>query len=217
MTTTLECAVSGSLDAMSSGQRRMLLQREAIDARGIDARMVVSQQTREIIDRVRVRGDDALREFARRFDKVDIASLEVPKSEWLRALDAIDAPLRKALERSAANIASVHRAMVPSEIRVSPEPGVMIGRRPDPLSRVGVYAPGGRAAYPSSLLMGAIPARVADVGEVIVCSPPSPDGLPVQVVLAAAAIANVDQVFAIGGAAANFYANSTRFALNSAT
>ena len=88
MTSTLECAVSGSLDAMSSDQRRMILRREAIDARGIDTRMAVSQQTREIIDRVRTRGDGALREFARRFDKVDIDSLEVPKSEWLRALVA---------------------------------------------------------------------------------------------------------------------------------
>ena len=77
-----------------------------------------------------------------------------------------------------------------------------MGRRPDPLARVGVYAPGGRAAYPSSVLMGVVPARVAGVAEVILCSPPSPIGLPTPVVLAAAELANVDRVFALGGAGA---------------
>jgi histidinol dehydrogenase len=83
------------------------------------------------------------------------------------------------------------------------EPGVIVGRRPDPLGRVGVYAPGGRAAYPSSVLMGIVPARVAGVGEVILCSPPSRDtGAPSDVVLAAAALAGADRVFALGGAGA---------------
>jgi histidinol dehydrogenase len=83
-----------------------------------------------------------------------------------------------------------------------PEPGIRVGRRPDPLDRVGVYAPGGRAAYPSSVLMGSIPARVAGVREVILCSPPASDGLPTPVVLAAAELAGVDRVFAVGGAGA---------------
>jgi histidinol dehydrogenase len=129
-------------------------------------------------------------------------SFEVPRSEWTRALNALEPALRKALERAAANITTVHAAFRAVAVEVSPEPGIVIGRRPDPLSRVGVYAPGGRAAYPSSLLMGAVPARVAGVGEVIVCSPPTPTGRPSDVVLAAAALADVSRVFALGGAGA---------------
>ena len=106
------------------------------------------------------------------------------------------------MERSIANLESVQKAFMPEVAETSPEPGIRIGRRPDPLDRVGVYAPGGRAAYPSSVLMGAVPARVAGVREVVLCSPPGPDGLPSQVVLAAAALCGVDRVFAIGGAGA---------------
>lgn len=162
----------------------------------------IRTRTRDIITAVRTRGDAALREFAQRFDGVTLDAFDVPRTEWTRALDALDPALRRALERAAANIATVHAAFRPTAIEVSPEPGIVIGRRPDPLARVGVYAPGGRAAYPSSLLMGAVPARVAGVGEVIVCSPPSPSGRPTDVVLAAAALANVDRVFALGGAGA---------------
>jgi histidinol dehydrogenase len=129
-------------------------------------------------------------------------SLEVPKAVVRRALDTLDPSVRRAMERSARNIAAVHRGSLPVVVRVTPEIGVEIVRRPDPLQRVGIYAPGGRAAYPSSVLMGAVPARVAGVSEVIVCSPPSATGWPSDFVLAAAAMAEVDRVFAIGGAGA---------------
>jgi histidinol dehydrogenase len=193
----------GALESLDASLTRALMQRDggANAAAGSDMD-TVRARTRDIIDAVRTRGDDALREFAARFDGVTIDALDVPRSEWTRALDALDPALRRALERAAANIGTVHAAFRPTTVEVSPEPGIVIGRRPDPLARVGVYAPGGRAAYPSSLLMGAVPARVAGVGEVIVCSPPSPSGLPTDVVLAAAALANVDRVFAIGGAGA---------------
>ena len=162
----------------------------------------VRQRTRDIVQRVRGGGDTALRELAREFDGVTLEALEVPRVRWMRALDALEPSLRTALERAARNITTVHSAMRPSALEVSPEPGITVGRRPDPLARVGVYAPGGRAAYPSSLLMGAIPARVAGVGEIVVCSPPGSDGAPSAVVLAAAALAGVDRVFALGGAGA---------------
>ncbi|MDE3053209.1 MAG: histidinol dehydrogenase [Gemmatimonadota bacterium] len=162
----------------------------------------VRDATAEILAAVRARGDVALREFARTFDGVALERLEVPRAQWTAALDALAPALRRAMERAARNIAAVHRAFLPSVIEVSPEPGITIGRRPDPLARVGVYAPGGRAAYPSSVLMGAVPARVAGVGEVVVASPPGPDGRPAPVVLAAAALAEADRVFAIGGAGA---------------
>ena len=193
----------GALDALDPALRSALLRRDGGDAArsGSDAD-TVRARTRDIIDDVRTRGDDALRAYAAQFDGVTLDALDVPRREWTRALDALDPSLRRALERAAANIATVHAAFRPTTVEVSPEPGIVIGRRPDPLARVGVYAPGGRAAYPSSLLMGAVPARVAGVGEVIVCSPPSPNGRPTDVVLAAAALAEVDHVFAIGGAGA---------------
>ncbi len=176
--------------------------RRAIEDRSSSTTPMIRERTRSVIDAVRLRGDDALREFARDLDGVALSTLEVPRSEWEEALSHLEPTLRRALERAARNIAAVHRDFLPATTRSTPEPGVTIVRRPDPLARVGIYAPGGRAAYPSSLLMGAIPARVAGVGEIIVCSPPGPSGRPADIVLAAAALANADRVFALGGAGA---------------
>lgn len=174
----------------------------AIVDRASTTDQTIRSRTAALIEQVRTRGDTALFDFARDFDKVTLTALEVPRAEWDAALAALDPALRQSLERAARNIAAVHAAFRPVETICSPEPGITVGRRPDPLQRVGIYAPGGRAAYPSSLLMGAIPARVAGVHEVIVCSPPGPDGKPSAVVLAAAALANVDRVFSLGGAGA---------------
>lgn len=186
----------GRWEALDATTRRALEDR----ASTVDA--TVRDRTRAIIEDVRRRGDDALREMARDYDRVSLHTLDVPRAEWDDALTRLDPMLRRALERAARNIAAVHRDFLPVTTRSTPEPGITVVRRPDPLGRVGIYAPGGRAAYPSSLLMGAIPARVAGVGEIIVCSPPGPDGRPPDVVLAAAALANVDRVFALGGAGA---------------
>lgn len=162
----------------------------------------IRSSTAAIVRDVRSRGDSALIEMARRFDLVDLESLEVPTSVCRAALDSLDRGLVAAMERSIRNIESVQSVFLPVAVEVSPEPGILVGRRPDPLDRVGVYAPGGRAAYPSSVLMGAVPARVAGVREVILCSPPDTSGYPSQVVLAAAELAGVNRVFAIGGAGA---------------
>ncbi|MDE3150832.1 MAG: histidinol dehydrogenase [Gemmatimonadota bacterium] len=186
----------GSLDALDPATRTRLLDRTTSTD---DA---IRRTTAAILADVRARGDGALREFAARFDGVSLDQLDVPRSRWKAALDVLDRGLRQAMERTAANVTAVHRAFLPSAAEVSPEPGVVVGRRPDPLDRVGVYAPGGRAAYPSSVLMGAVPARVAGVGEVIIASPPGSDGMPSPVVLAAAELANADRVFALGGAGA---------------
>jgi histidinol dehydrogenase len=158
--------------------------------------------TAGIVAAVRRDGDAALKVMAQQFDGVELAVLEVPRSRWVGSLDRIERPLRQAMERAARNIASVHKAFVPTLQETTPEPGIRIARRPDPLERVGVYAPGGRAAYPSSVLMGAVPAKVAGVREVVLCSPPGRDGLPSLPVLAAAELAQVDRVFALGGAGA---------------
>src|SRR5688500_13643735 len=107
------------------------------------------------------------------------------------------------MQRAANNIARVHRDIPIAAIESEPEPGIIVGRRPDALAGVGVYAPGGRAPYPSSVLMGVIPARVAGVREIVLCSPPERGAVtPCPVVLAAAALAGADRVFAVGGAGA---------------
>ncbi|HSU92728.1 MAG TPA: histidinol dehydrogenase, partial [Gemmatimonadaceae bacterium] len=129
-------------------------------------------------------------------------SVAVPRDLRARALSSLDPSVRDSLEHAAANIESVHRAFLPRASELEVEPGVFVGRRPDPLDSVGVYAPGGRAAYPSSVLMGAVPARVAGVPRVVLCSPPGPNGVPSEIVLAAAELAGVGEVYAIGGAGA---------------
>lgn len=162
----------------------------------------VRRTTSEIVKDVRDRGDLALLQLASRLDKVSLSAIEVPREACRVALNRLDGTLRRAMERSVRNIETVQFAALPVAHETESEPGILIGRRPDPLDRVGVYAPGGRAAYPSSVLMGAVPARVAGVREVVLCSPPGPDGLPSAVVLAAAELAGVDRVFALGGAGA---------------
>ena len=162
----------------------------------------VMQVVTQLIADVRARGDAALREQARRFDNADNLTLEVPRTLWREALERMDAPVRDGLQMAARNIATFHRAQIPAPLEIEPIPGLKLGRRVEALDRVTVYAPGGRASYPSSVLMGVMPARVAGVREVVVCSPAGSDGLPPASVLAACEIANADRVFAIGGAGA---------------
>lgn len=162
----------------------------------------VERAVAAIVADVRARGDDALRELTRRFDGVQLEAIEVPSEAGAAALEALDPTIRAALEQAIDHIAAFHRAQLPPPLEVEIRPGVRLGRRAEPLRSVGVYAPGGRAAYPSSVLMGVVPARVAGVDEVVVCSPPGPDGLPPTAVLAACALAGADRVFAIGGAGA---------------
>lgn len=208
----LRFRASGALAALAPALRRALIDRDASEVAGADAATAAADRpagstdvpavVARLIARVRAEGDAALRDFAREFDGVALDALEVPRAEWDAALAALDPALRRAMERSARNIRAVHEAFAPEARECITPDGVRIARRPDPLERVGVYAPGGRASYPSSLLMGAIPARVAGVKEVVVCSPPGPDGRPSGVLLAAAALAGVDRVFAVGGAGA---------------
>lgn len=176
--------------------------RDALFDRSTSADPAVREQTSAIIRDVRANGDDALKRMAKQFDRVDLDALEVPRSLCRAALDRTPRDLRRALERAAVNIATVSRAEMPESSACQPFAGVTIERRPMPLNSVGVYAPGGRAAYPSSVLMGVVPARVAGVREVVVCSPPGADGAPTEIVLAAAALTNADRVFAVGGAGA---------------
>lgn len=188
--------VEGELAALSPADRRVLLDRST------SGNADIRERTAAIIGAVRTRGDSALRDAAREYDGVADLRIEVSRADCEAALAELDPTLRAAMDRTVRNLELVQRATLPQASEVEVEPGVIVGRRPDALQRVGVYAPGGRAAYPSSVLMGAIPARVAGVEEVIVCTPPGPDGLPTPVVMAAAALAGVDRVFAVGGAGA---------------
>lgn len=192
----LTFAVRGSIPAVRTDAWSALFERSTSND------SMIRTRTSEILKRVRVDGDAALRQMAGEFDGVSLESLEVPRIFWERALGTLDLPLRRALERAAKNIRAVHKAFRPVARTITTADGVVVTRRPDPLDRVGVYAPGGRATYPSSLLMGVVPAKVAGVREVIVCSPPGSDGRPAAVLLAAAEIAGADRVFAVGGAGA---------------
>jgi histidinol dehydrogenase len=186
----------GPLHDLTDADRAQLLDRATVTDD------MVRTTSEAIIDVVRRDGDAALMSLAREYDKVRLKSLEVPRDTWTDALRSLDPALRAAMERAAANIRAVHSAAMPQRVEIVPELGVVVGRRPDPLHRVGVYAPGGRAAYPSSVLMGVIPARVAGVAEVIICAPPSSKGQPEPATLAAAELSGADRVFAVGGAGA---------------
>jgi histidinol dehydrogenase len=186
----------GSLVGLTASEMAELADRSTSADTGLRDR------TAAIVRRVRAQGDAALLALAAELDGVTLSALEVPRELRVQALAKLDASIRCSLERAAANIEAVHRAFVPVAAEIEVQSGVVVGRRPDPLDSVGVYAPGGRAAYPSSVLMGAVPARVAGVPRVILCSPPGPDGVPSAVVLAAAELAGVSEVYAIGGAGA---------------
>lgn len=155
-----------------------------------------------ILADVRARGDAAVREYTARFDGVAVDDLLVPPAEVAGALDAVPADLRRALEAAAGAVEAFHRSTVPPDAPPHTRDGVVVRSLRRPVDRAGCYVPGGRARYPSTVLMTAVPARVAGVAEVVLCVPPGPDGRPPVETLAAAALAGVDEVYRIGGAQA---------------
>lgn len=160
----------------------------------------VAEQAQQILDDVRARGDDAVRDATRRFDEVDIDELTVPEATIDAAVERVDDELLAALRRSRDRVAAVQEALVPDDPgRVAPGAGVTVDVAYEPVDRAGCYVPGGRAAYPSTVLMTAVPARVAGVGSVVVATPPGPDGDPPDATLAACRVADVDEVVRVGG------------------
>jgi len=157
-----------------------------------------------LLDDVRLRGDDALVDGARRFDCPEFTHdrIRVPRAALESAPDAVSPELREAILTAADQVRAVSEALMPAEVDVTLPPGQRVRVRAVPVDSAGCYVPGGRAAYPSSLVMCAVPAQVAGVGRVAVCSPPGPDGRVATPVLAAAALVGVDEVYAAGGAAA---------------
>ncbi|WP_420619945.1 histidinol dehydrogenase [Candidatus Poriferisocius sp.] len=156
---------------------------------------------REIIDAVRAEGDAALARYTKQFDGVVPSSWRVPSAEVAAARDRVDPSLRAALEAAASSVAEFHRGQVSKE-QTHNRQGITIRSWDQPVGRAGCYVPGGRAAYPSTVLMTALPARAAGVDEVVLCVPPDSDGRVADVTLAAAATAGVDEVYAVGGAQA---------------
>ena len=156
---------------------------------------------REIIDVVRVEGDVALARYTKQFDGAVPSSWRVPPSEVAAARERVDPSLRAALEAAADSIAEFHQGQVAKE-QTHNRQGITIRSWEQPVGRAGCYVPGGRAAYPSTVLMTALPAGAAGVDQVVLCVPPGPDGRVADVTLAAAAVAGVDEVYAVGGAQA---------------
>jgi histidinol dehydrogenase len=164
----------------------------------------VSASVREILDRVRAEGDVAVRELTRRFDTggLEPPPLRVGSTELSAAPASLPAGLRAALETAIANVATVAEAGVGSDREVRLPAGQRIVLREVPVVRAAVYVPGGRAPYPSTVVMGAITARAAGVGQVAVCAPPGRDGAAHPVILAACALCGVEEVYRMGGAQA---------------
>lgn len=160
----------------------------------------VSQAVAGIIAAVRREGDEALRRYAREFDKTELEELEVSPAQIDRAAQALDPELRAILEEAAGNIRAFHSRQVRNSFVISEKDGVILGQKVTPLERVGLYIPGGTAAYPSTVLMNAIPAKIAGCPEVVMVSPPTCRGDVNPTILAAAKIAGVDRVFRTGGA-----------------
>ena len=157
-----------------------------------------------ILADVKRRGDAALLEYTQRFDRLTVnqaSEFELPQAELRAAFDGLPAAQRTALEQAAQRVTAYHQKQLQSSWSYTEADGTLLGQQVTPLDRVGLYVPGGKAAYPSSVLMNALPAKVAGVGELIMVVP-TPDGVKNQLVLAAAYLSGVDRVFTVGGAQA---------------
>jgi histidinol dehydrogenase len=160
----------------------------------------VEKAARKIVERVRKGGDRELLACVRRYDGVKLDALEVCREEWEEATESIDPGDRAALGKAAMRVREFHRKRIPSSWEVREEGGGAFGHRVRPLHRVGIYVPGGKAVYPSSVIMNAVPASVVEVPEIVMATPPGPDGTIRKEVLMAARVAGVHRVFKMGGA-----------------
>ena len=155
-----------------------------------------------ILEDVRNRGDQALRDYTSKFDGAQIDSVEVPASEIQAAYDSMDEAFIRVLKTAANNIRSYHSRQKRDSFVISENDGIVLGQKIVPVSVAGIYVPGGTATYPSTVLMDTIPAKIAGVGQVVMVTPPGRDGKISQAVRAAAKVAGVDKVFRVGGAQA---------------
>ena len=156
----------------------------------------------DIIENVKTNGDKALFEYTEKFDKAVLSSLLVSEEEIEEAVSAVEPEFLEILEKAARNIRKFHEKQVRNSFIINDENGIVIGQKVIPVDRAGLYVPGGTAAYPSTVLMDSIPAKIAGVKQVVIVTPPGKDGKINPVILAAAKIAGVDKIFKIGGAQA---------------
>ncbi|WP_061993035.1 histidinol dehydrogenase, partial [Fructobacillus ficulneus] len=161
----------------------------------------INDQVDQIIATVQAEGDQALRDYSQRFDGVDLTDLQVSQATIDAAYDQVADDVVAALKKAATNIASFHELEVAESFQDSPRPGIIRGTKVTPLAAVGIYVPGGTAAYPSSVLMNAIPAKIAGVQKLVMVTPPQTDGIN-PAVLVAADLAGVDAIYQVGGAQA---------------
>ena len=162
----------------------------------------VSAVVSEILEKVKNEGDAALRYYAQKFDKAVIGELRVSEEEIAAALSQVEPEFLQILERSAQNIREFHEKQKREGFEIKREGGVILGQKVTPIERVGLYVPGGTAAYPSTVLMDAIPAKIAGCEKVMMVTPPNKEGKIPAVILAAAKIAGVDEIYKVGGAQA---------------
>lgn len=175
---------------------------EELLKRNVPENAAVDEIVKNIIVNVRQNGDKALFDYAARFDKAELEALEVSDDEIADAVAATDDYFKETLYLAKSNIEEYHRKQLKDGYEIRRENGVVLGQRVLPLEKVGIYVPGGTASYPSTVLMNAIPARIANVKEVIMVTPPNSDGTIAKEILTAAYIAGVDKIFKIGGAGA---------------
>nr|WP_314079879.1 histidinol dehydrogenase [uncultured Leptotrichia sp.] len=160
----------------------------------------VNETVENILKDVKKRGDKALFEYTKKFDKVDLKTLEVSEEEIQKAFDTIDKELLEVIKYSHDNIKLFHEKQVRNNFIVKKENGVSLGQIINPIEKVGLYVPGGTAAYPSTVLMNTVPAKIAGCKEIIMVTPPTSDGTILPSLLVAAKIAGVDRIFKVGGA-----------------
>ena len=165
-----------------------------------DSVLDVDADVAKIIAAVRSGGDEALFGFVKKFDHAKLTALEVTQEEWDDACDEVDGADRAAIGKAAMRIREFHRKRIPSSWEMREEGGGYMGQRVRPLARVGLYVPGGKAVYPSSVVMNAIPASVVEVPEIVMATPPGKDGSIRPEVLMAARVAGVHRIFKMGGA-----------------
>ena len=162
----------------------------------------VADTVTEIIDNVKNNGDTALFEYCKKFDKAELSSLEVTEEEFDEAFGLVEPRFIEIIKKAAENITEFHKKQVRNSFIINDNDGVVIGQKITPIEKVGLYVPGGTAAYPSTVLMDSIPAKIAGCKEICITTPPMQDGKVNPVILAAARIAGVDRVFKVGGAQA---------------
>ncbi len=168
----------------------------------VEPKMDVSGIVAEIIANVRQNGDKALFEYCEKFDKAKLTALQVTAEEIDEAVAVVDPGFLQILERAAANIRKFHTRQVRNSFLINDEDGIVIGQKIIPVDRAGLYVPGGTAAYPSTVLMDSIPAKIAGVRDLVMVTPPNAQGKVDPHILAAAKVAGVDKIFKVGGAQA---------------